>query len=109
MQAPRGERAGAPRAAGPRALQQEPVVGPAQQLVLPQRELVARQQLAAAHGAAEALDVVDAVPRAHHQVAAAEAHAALRALDAEEPAGAGRAVSVRGRGPGPPGGVAGLT
>lgn len=82
-----GERAGAARAAGRSALEQEAVVGAAEQLVLPQRELVAGQQLAAAHGTAETLDVVHAVPRPHHQIAAAEAHLALGALDAEEPAG----------------------
>lgn len=82
-----GERAGAAGTAGRGALEQKAVVGAAQQLVLPQRELVAGQQLAAAHGAAEALDVVHAVPRPHHQVAAAEAHLALGALDAEQPAG----------------------
>lgn len=96
MQAARGERAGAARAGG-RALQQEAVVGAAQQLVLPQGELVAGQQLAAAHGAAEALDVVHAVPRPHHQVAAAEAHLALGALDAEQPVRAGQGVSARPR------------
>lgn len=78
-----GERAGAAWAACSGALEQEAVVCAAEQLVLPQRELVPRQQLAAAHGAAEALDVVHAVPRPHHQVAAAEAHLALGALDAE--------------------------
>lgn len=92
-----GERAGAARAAGRGALQQEAVVGAAQQLVLPQRELVSREQLAAAHGAAEALDVVHAVPRPHHQVAAAEAHLALGALDAEQPAGPGAAGVSAGR------------
>lgn len=96
-----GERAGATRAAGRSALQQEAVVGSAEQLVLPQRELISRQQLTAAHGAAEALDVVHAVPRPHHQVAAAEAHLALGALDAEQPAGPGAAgVSAGGPGPG---------
>lgn len=44
-----GKRAGAARAAGRRALEQEAVVGAAEQLVLPQREFVSRQQLAAAH------------------------------------------------------------
>lgn len=95
-----GERAGATRAAGRSALQQEAVVGSAEQLVLPQRELISRQQLAAAHGAAEALDVVHAVPRPHHQVAAAEAHLALGALDAEQPAGPG-AAGVNAGDPGP--------
>lgn len=84
-----GERAGAARAAGCSALQQEAVVSSAEQLVLPQRELVSREQLAAAHGASEALDVVHAVPRPHHQVTAAEAHLALGTLDAEQPAGPG--------------------
>lgn len=96
-----GKRAGATRAAGRSALQQEAVVGSAEQLVLPQREFVSREQLAAAHGAAKALDVVHAVPRPHHQVAAAEAHLALGALDAEQPAGPGSGGRQRGRGPGP--------
>lgn len=91
-----GERAGAARAAGRGALQQEAVVRAAEQLVLPQRELVAGQQLAAAHGAAEALDVIDAVPRSHHQITAAEAHLALGALDAEQPAGPRRGRCQRG-------------
>lgn len=86
-----GERAGAARTAGRSTLQQEAVVGSAEQLVLPQRELVSREQLAAAHGASEALDVVHAVPRPHHQVTAAEAHLALGTLDAEQPAGPGTA------------------
>lgn len=86
-----GERAGAARAASRSALQQEAVVSSAEQLMLPQRELVSREQLAAAHGAAEALDVVHAVPRPHHQVTAAEAHLALGTLDAEQPAGPGAA------------------
>lgn len=59
-----GERAGAARAAGRSALEQEAVVGAAEQLVLPQRELVAGQQLAAAHGTAETLDVVYTLSRA---------------------------------------------
>lgn len=95
-----GEWAGAARAAGRCALQQEAVVGAAEQLVLPQRELVAGQQLAAAHGAAEALDVIHTVPRPHHQIAAAEAHLALGALDAEQPAGPRRGRCQQGaRGP----------
>lgn len=80
------KRTGAARAAGGGALEQEAMVCAAEQLVLPQRELIPGQQLAAAHGAAEALDVVHGVPRPHHQIAAAEAHLALGALDAEQPA-----------------------
>lgn len=82
------------RAVGGRggAVEQEAVVGAAEQLVVPQRELVARQQLAAADGAAETLEVVDEGPGAHHQVAAAEAGRALGALHAEEPA---KAAAVR--------------
>lgn len=67
-------------------LQQQAVVGPAKQLVLPQGELVPRQQLPAAHRAAEALDVVDVLARPHHQVAAAEAQVAFGAFYPEEPA-----------------------
>lgn len=65
------------------------MVGAAEELVVPQRELVAGQELPAAHRAAEALQVVDVVPGAHHQVAAAEAGRALGALDTEEPGGGG--------------------
>lgn len=72
------------------------MVGAAEQVALPQAELIPGQQLAAAGGAAEALQVVDVVAGAHHQVAAAEGRPALRALDAEEPAGRRRAVSARG-------------
>lgn len=67
-------------------LQQQAVVGPAQQLVLPQGELVPRQQLPATHRAAETLDVVDVLPGPHHQVAAAEPQVAFRAFYSEEPA-----------------------
>lgn len=73
------------------------MVGAAEQVALPQAELVAGQELAAAGGAAEALQVVDVVSGAHHQVAAAEGRPALGALDAEEPAGTGCAVRARGR------------
>ncbi len=64
-------------------LQQQAVVRPAQQLVFPQGELVSRQQLPAAHRAPKTLHVIDVVPGSHHQVAAAEAHVALCAFDAE--------------------------
>ena len=73
-------------AAGPAALHQQPVVSPAQQLLVPQGELVPRQELSAAHRAAETLDVVNVVPGPHHQVAAAEAQVAFGAFDAEQPA-----------------------
>lgn len=77
-----------------------PVVGAAEQVALPQAELVAGQELAAAGGAAETLQVVDVVAGAHHQVAAAEGRPALGALDAEEPAGrGGEATSRQGRRP----------
>lgn len=75
---PRAE--GAPRG-GP--LHQQAVVRPAQELLFPQRELVPRQEVSAAHRAAETLHVIDAVPSAHHQVAAAEAHVALGTFDAK--------------------------
>lgn len=61
-------------------LQQQAVVGPAEQLVFPQGELVSRQQLPAAHRAPEALDVVNVVPGSHHQIAAAESEVAFCAF-----------------------------
>lgn len=70
------------------------MVGAAEQVALPQAELVAGQELAAAGGAAEALQVVDVVAGAHHQVAAAERRPALGALDAEEPAVISLAVGL---------------
>lgn len=77
----------APGAVGRAPVQQQAVVRPTQQLVVPQRELVPGQELAAADGAAEALDVVHVVPGSHHQITAAESHLALGTLDAEQPAG----------------------
>lgn len=82
-----GWQRGAAGPAGGGAVGGRPVVGAAEQVALPQAELVAGQELAAAGGAAEALQVVDVVPGAHHQVAAAEGRPALGALDAKKPAG----------------------
>jgi len=82
---PAGRRADG-AAAGGAPLQEQAVVSAAQQLIFPQGELVPRQQLAAAQRAAKALDVVDGVPGAHHQVAAAEAQVALGAFYTEQPA-----------------------
>ena len=85
MQRPRRVQ-GAERVAGAQAGPlHHVVVRAAEEPVLPQRELSPGDKLAAAGHAAETLDVVDAVPRPHHQIAAAEAHLALGALDAEEP------------------------
>lgn len=67
-------------------LQQQAVVGPAEQLFFPQGELVPRQQLSAAHGAPKTLDVVDVIPGAHHQIAAAESQVAFSALYSKESA-----------------------
>lgn len=67
-------------------LQQQAVVGPAQQLVLPQGELVSRQQLPAAHRAPKTLDVVHVIPGSHHQIAAAESQVAFCAFYSKEPA-----------------------
>lgn len=64
-------------------LQQQAVVRSTQELVFPQRELVPRQEVSAAHRATETLHVIDTVPGAHHQVAAAEAQVALGTLDAK--------------------------
>lgn len=62
------------------------VIGPAEEPVLPQRELVPRDELAAAGHAAETLDVVDLGARPHHEVVLAEADVALCAFDAVQPA-----------------------
>lgn len=76
---------GAQRAPGGGPLHQQAVVRPAQQLVVPQRELVPGQKVSAAHRAAETFHVIDIVPSPHHQVAAAEAHVTLCTLDAKQP------------------------
>lgn len=67
-------------------LQQQAVVGPAEQLFFPQGELVPRQQLSAAHGAPKTLDVVDVIPGSHHQIAAAESQVAFSAFYSKESA-----------------------
>lgn len=67
------------------------VVRAAEEPVLPQRELVPGDELAAAGHAAETLDVVHLGAGAHHEVVLAEADAALGAFDPIQPA----------RGPGP--------
>lgn len=64
-------------------LRQQTVVRPTQQLLFPQGELVSRQEVSAAHRAAETLHVVHVVPGSHDQIAAAEAHIALCAFDAK--------------------------
>lgn len=69
------------------------VVGPAEEPVFPQRELVPGQQLPRAGHAPEALHVVDLVARPHHEVVPSEAHAAPRALYAEQPVKEHRAVN----------------
>lgn len=65
------------------------VVRAAEEPVLAQRELVARDELAAAGHAAEALDVVHLGAGAHHEVVLAEADAALGAFDPVQPGRAG--------------------
>ena len=67
------------------SLQQQAVVRPAQQLVFPQRELVSRQELPAAHRAPKALDVVHVIPGSHHQIAAAESQVAFCAFNSKQP------------------------
>lgn len=67
------------------------VVCAAEEPVLPQRELVPRDELAAAGHATETLDMVHLGAGAHHEVVFAEANAALGAFDPVQPA----------RGPGP--------
>ena len=74
---------GAQRAPCGGPLHQQAVVGPTQQLVVPQRELVPGQEVPAAHRAPKTLHVIHVVPGSHHQVAAAEAHVALCAFDAK--------------------------
>lgn len=99
LQRPRGVQ-GAERVAGAQAgALHHVVVGAAEEAVVAQRELVARDELAAAGHAAEALDVVHLGARAHHEVVLAEADAALGALDAVQPA---RAGDKRGGGSGRP-------
>lgn len=67
------------------------MVRAAEKPVLPQRELVPGDKLAAAGHTAETLDVVHLGTGAHHEVILAEADAALGAFDPVQPA----------RGPGP--------
>ncbi|KAJ8882629.1 hypothetical protein PR048_014441 [Dryococelus australis] len=67
-------------------LLQHLVVLLAEEAVLAQRELVARDQLALARAAPEALDVVDLRLGAHHEVVLAEAQSTLVALGPEQPA-----------------------
>lgn len=62
------------------------VVCAAEEPVLPQRELVPRDELAAAGHAAETLDVVHLGAGTHHEVVLAEADAALGAFDPVQPA-----------------------
>lgn len=78
-----GSRAERAPCGGP--LHQQAVVCSTQELILPQGELVPRQEVSAAHRAPKTLHVIDIVPSAHHQVAAAEAHVAFRTLDAKDP------------------------
>lgn len=73
-------------------LHQQAVVRSAQELVFPQGELVPRQEVSAAHRAPKTLHVIDTIPSAHHQVAAAEAHVAFRTLDAKYPKRGARGV-----------------
>lgn len=62
------------------------VVRAAEEPVLPKRELVPGDELAAAGHAAETLDVVHLGAGAHHEVILAEADAALGAFDSVQPA-----------------------
>lgn len=86
MQRPRRVQ-GAERVAGAQAGPlHHVVVGAAEEPVLPQRELIPGDKLAAAGHAAETLDVVHLGARAHHEVVFAEADAALGAFDPIQPA-----------------------
>lgn len=64
-------------------LHEQAVIRPAQQLVIPQRELVPRQEVSATNRAPKTLHVIHVFPSSHHQVAAAEAHVALCTFDAK--------------------------
>lgn len=66
-------------------LHQQAVICPAQQLIVPQRELVSRQEVSTAHRAPETFHVIHVVSSPHHQVAAAEAHVTLCTFDAKQP------------------------
>lgn len=57
------------------------VVGPAEEPVLPQSELVPRDELPAAGHATETLDVVDLGAGPHHEVVLAEADVAFSAFN----------------------------
>lgn len=57
------------------------VVGPAEEPVLPQSELVPRDKLPAAGHAAETLDVVDLGAGPHHEVVLAEADVTFSAFN----------------------------
>ena len=86
MQRPRRVQ-GAERVAGAQAGPlHHVVVRAAEEPVLPQRELIPGDKLAAAGHAAETLDVVHLGARAHHEVVFAEADAALGAFDPVQPA-----------------------
>ena len=86
MQRPRRVQ-GAERVAGAQAGPlHHVVVCAAEEPVLPQRELIPGDKLAAAGHAAETLDVVHLGARAHHEVVFAEADAALGAFDPVQPA-----------------------
>lgn len=58
------------------------VVGPAEESVFPQGELVPGDELPAARDAAKALDVVDLGASPHHEVVLGEADVAFRTFDA---------------------------
>ncbi len=65
------------------ALHQQPVVRPAEELLVPQRELISREQMPAAHRASKTLHVIDVIPGPHHQVTAAETDVTFGAFDPE--------------------------
>lgn len=65
------------------ALHEQPVIRPAEQLLVPQRELISREQMSAAHRAPETLHVIHVIPGPHHQVTAAKTDVAFGAFDPE--------------------------
>lgn len=73
-------------------LHQQAMVRSTQELIFPQGELVPRQEVSAAHRAPKTLHVIDTVPSAHHQVAAAETHVAFCTFDAKYPTRGARRV-----------------
>lgn len=65
-------------------IHQQAVIGLTQKLVVPQRELIPRQEVSAAHRAPKTLHVIHIASGPHHQVAAAEAQVTICTFDAKQ-------------------------